>query len=127
MRRIYKSAFYVQVWLGESAEGSALAMDLVTKIGRPPIRGPGEKEVSYPSFSENEVRQHWQSLRLLFSQPWWERCWIRQEVSLGARTQVYWGEHKVDFGVISQAVMAIEYADSLGHQLLGTHDNEANG
>jgi hypothetical protein len=116
MRRIYKSASSVQVWLGDAVEGSAMAMDLAAKIGRPPIRGPGEKEVVYPSFREDEVRQHWQSLRLLLSQPWWERCWIRQEVSLGSRGQVFWGEHSVSLDVISQAAMAIEYADSLGHQ-----------
>ena len=120
MRRIYKSASNVQVWLGDGIEGSKLAMDLVLKIGRPPTRGPGEKEVTYPEFTEDEVREHWRSLRLLLSLPWWERSWIRQEVSLSSQPQVFWGEHRVDLGVVQQAVMAIEYADSLGHQILGT-------
>ncbi|KAK5050508.1 hypothetical protein LTR84_003789 [Exophiala bonariae] len=119
MRRIYKSALYVEVWLGEAVEGSALAMDLINKIGRPPIRGPGQKEVLYPEFSEAEVRQHWDSVRLLMTQPWWERSWIRQEIALGVRTQVFWGEYSVDFDTLSQAVMAIEYADSLGHNIPG--------
>lgn len=119
MRRIYKNALFVQVWLGEAMEGSALAIDLARKIGRPPVRGPGEKETEYPSFSADEVQQHWQSLQLLLSQPWWKRSWIRQEISLATRTQVYWGEHSVGFDVISQAVMAIEYADSLGHRIPG--------
>ncbi|KIW66998.1 hypothetical protein PV04_06276 [Phialophora macrospora] len=124
MRRIYKSASSVQVWLGDAVEGSALAMDLAVKIGRPPPRGPGQKEVVYPGFGEDEVRQHWQSLRLLLSQPWWERCWIRQEVSLGSGGLVFWGEHGVGLDVISQAAMAIEYADSLGHRLPGAFAND---
>lgn len=125
MRRIYKSAVYVQVWLGNAVDGSALAMDLVTKIGRPPIRGPGQKEISYPAFSEDEVRQHWQSVLLLMAQPWWERSWIRQEVSLGSRAQVFWGEYSVDFDTISQAALAIEYVDSLGYRLPGAPGNES--
>ncbi|OQV09518.1 hypothetical protein CLAIMM_13632 [Cladophialophora immunda] len=117
MRRIYRGAQSVHVWLGDSIEGSALAMDVVGKIGRPPTRGPGEKEVKYPELSEEEVRKTWHALRLLLGQPWWERSWIRQEVSLGSRTQVSWGDHSISFDVISQAVMAIEYIDSLGHQI----------
>jgi hypothetical protein len=124
MRRIYKSAFTVNVWLGDAVSGTELAMDLATKIGRPPTRGPGEKEVVYPTFSKDEVRQHWESLRLLLSQPWWERSWIRQEVSLGSRTQVFWGEHCVGLDVISQTVMAIEYADSLGHRIPGAQSDD---
>ncbi|KIX95488.1 uncharacterized protein Z520_08608 [Fonsecaea multimorphosa CBS 102226] len=117
MRRIYKGAQSVHVWLGDAIEGSALAMDVVGKIGRPPARGPGEKEVEYPELSEEEVRKNWHALRLLLDQPWWLRSWIRQEASLGSRTQVSWGDYNIGFDVLSQAVMAIEYADSLGHQL----------
>jgi hypothetical protein len=124
MRRIYKNALYVQVWLGDTMPGSALAMELAMKIGRPPARGPGEKEVVYSSYSEEEVAQHWKSLRLLFSQPWWDRSWIRQELALGSRANVAWGEHTVPFEAISQAAMAIEYADSLGHQISGLDDDQ---
>ncbi|OAP60486.1 hypothetical protein AYL99_05488 [Fonsecaea erecta] len=119
MRRIYKGAKSVHVWLGDAVEGSALAIDVVGKIGRPPTRGPGEKEVEYPALSEAEVRKNWQALRLLLDQPWWQRSWIRQEVCLGSRTQVSWGDHSVAFDVVSQAVMAIEYTDSLGQQIPG--------
>ncbi|EXJ66746.1 uncharacterized protein A1O5_09941 [Cladophialophora psammophila CBS 110553] len=98
MRRIYRGAQSVHIWLGDAIEGSELAMDVVNKIGRPPTRGPGEKEVEYPRFSEGDVQKHWQALRLLLEQSWWERSWIRQEVSLGSRTQ---------------------YADSLGHRIPG--------
>ena len=122
MRRIYKTATSVSVWLGDAVDGSALAMNVIEKIGRPPLRGPGQKEVVYPTFSEDEVCQHWRSVRLLLSQPWWERCWIRQEISLNRSTKVFWGEHSVSFDVISQAVMAIDYADSLGEPIPGAHE-----
>ncbi|OAG44225.1 hypothetical protein AYO21_01682 [Fonsecaea monophora] len=121
MRRIYRGAQSVHVWLGDAIEGSALAIDVVGKIGQPPTRGPGEKEVEYPALSEEDVRKHWQALRLMLDQPWWERSWIRQEVSLGARTLVSWGDHSISFDVVSQAVMAIEYVDSLGYQIPGQY------
>ncbi|KIW95621.1 uncharacterized protein Z519_04206 [Cladophialophora bantiana CBS 173.52] len=119
MRRIYRGAQSVHIWLGDAIEGSELATDVVNKIGRPPTPGPGEREVEYPRFSEGDVQKHWQALRLLLERSWWERSWIRQEVSLGSRTQVSWGDQSVSFDVISQAVMAIEYADNLDHQIPG--------
>lgn len=124
MRRIYKNALSVQVWLGDGMEGSALAMDVIGRIGRPPRRGPGEKEVEYPAFSEEDVKSHWSAMRLLLTQPYWERSWIRQEITLGSRATVSWGKSSVGFDAVAQAVMAIEYADSLGHTVPGTQAEE---
>ncbi|KAF2836616.1 HET-domain-containing protein, partial [Patellaria atrata CBS 101060] len=80
MRRIYKRARSVQVWLGEEADDSSVAVGLLNTIGAPPRHAPGERTIQYPSFPEDEVVRHWNSLRALFKRPWWERVWIRQEV-----------------------------------------------
>ncbi|KIV84541.1 hypothetical protein PV11_00315 [Exophiala sideris] len=122
MRRVYKKATTVQVWLGDAIEGSTTAMEVINRIGKPPLRGPGEKEVRYPTFSEEEISEHWGAVRLLLERPWWERCWVRQEAALGARTLVSWGESCCSLDVISQAVMAVEYAQSLRYNIPGSGD-----
>lgn len=117
MRRVYKRATIVQIWLGAAVHGSDTAMQVISKIGKPPLRGPGEKEVAYPTFSAEEIVKHWSAVRLLLERPWWERCWIRQEAALAARALVSWGDSCCNLDVISQAVMAVEYAQSLGYDV----------
>lgn len=57
MTRIYRKSYGVHVWLGESAEDSDLALDLVDKIASYKPVGPGEKEIIYPDCSvEEKVR-----------------------------------------------------------------------
>ncbi|KAK4935364.1 hypothetical protein LTR10_023568 [Elasticomyces elasticus] len=120
MRRVYKKATTVQVWLGDAIEGSTTAMEVIDKTGKPPLHGPGEKEVQYPTFSEEEISKHWGAVRLLLERPWWERCWVRQEATLGVRTLVSWGDSCCDLDAISQAVMAVDYAQSLRYKIPGS-------
>jgi hypothetical protein len=81
MTRIYKKCSGVQVWLGEEADNSAMAMSLDNKLDtRTPSRGPGEPRLVYPEVSTEEKIMHWEALITLFQRPWWERVWIRQEV-----------------------------------------------
>lgn len=82
MRRIYKLAVSVQVWLCEEADDSSVAIDLLNTLGAPPKRAPGEKTIQYPSFTEDEIIRNWNALRALFKRPWWERVWIRQKIAL---------------------------------------------
>jgi hypothetical protein len=77
MRRIYKRAPSVQVWLGEEADDSSLTIDLLNVLGAPPKHAPGEKSISYPSFTEEEILLHWNALRAFFKRAWWKRVRIR--------------------------------------------------
>ncbi|KAK4935186.1 hypothetical protein LTR10_023717 [Elasticomyces elasticus] len=54
LRRVYKKATTVQVWLGDAVEGSTTAMEVINKIGKAPLRGPGEKEAQYPTFQNKK-------------------------------------------------------------------------
>jgi hypothetical protein len=92
MRRVYKKAAAVKIWLGDAIEGSSTAMEIVQKIGSPPTRGPGEKKVFY-------------------------RCWIRQEVVLASSPVVSWGDSSCGLDTILQAVMAVEFATTLGYRV----------
>jgi hypothetical protein len=71
MRRIYKRASSVQVWLGEEADDSGIAMNLLSILGAPPMRAPGQKELSYPPVTTEEVKRNWAALQALFNRPWW--------------------------------------------------------
>jgi hypothetical protein len=117
MRRVYKKAAAVKIWLGDAIEGSSTAMEMVQKIGSPPTRGPGEKEVVYPSYSKVEISKHWDAMRLLLERQWWERCWIRQEVVLASSPVVSWGDSSCRLDTILQAVMAMEFATTLGYRV----------
>jgi hypothetical protein len=121
MRRVYKKAAAVKIWLGDAIEGSSTAMEIVQKIGSPPTREPGEKEVFYPYYSKEEISKHWDAMRLLLERQWWERCWIRQEVVLASSPVVSWGDSSCRLDTILQAVMAMEFATTIGYRVPDLH------
>ncbi|KIW09414.1 uncharacterized protein PV09_00304 [Verruconis gallopava] len=90
MRRIFKRANSVHVWLGEEEDDSSLAMDLINTLGATPARAPGEKTIDYPKFGVEQVDKHWRALYALFKRPWWSRVWIRQEVALSSRGHAWY-------------------------------------
>lgn len=117
MRRIYKNASAVHVWLGEEENDSSTAMDMLQKLGAPPTHAPGEKAITYPKFDEDEVAKHWRALVALFQRPWWERVWIRQEVALSNVVTLMCGQKSVSMDVLSSALTALEYIERLGHRM----------
>ncbi|KAK5553869.1 hypothetical protein LTR46_007974 [Exophiala xenobiotica] len=121
MRRVYKKAAAVKIWLGDAIEGSSTAMEIVQKIGRPPTCGPGEKEIVYPCYSKEQISRHWDAMRLLFEMQWWRRCWIRQEAVLASFAVVSWGDSSCRLDTIYQAVMAMDCATTLGYRVPGLH------
>lgn len=114
MRRIYKRAAYVQVWLGEEGDDSDTAMNLMLAIGTAPMRRPGEKAIAYPSFGIEEVKKHWSGLQALFRRPWWERVWIRQEVALSSQVSFICGSKSIPMDAIGPVLAAMRYAQELG-------------
>jgi hypothetical protein len=113
MRRIYKKASQVRVWLGESSAYSEKAMQLIHHIAFPPRRAPGEEEVEYPKLSEKQVERNWNALQQFFQRHWFERAWIRQEVSLKQNITMSWGESTIDIGNLEAVTKAVDYIDSL--------------
>jgi hypothetical protein len=67
MRKIYKSASNVRVWLGAPDDGEdedvALAMRLVEQMrSGVPKREPGEPEPVFPEVGEEGKLRHWRAL-----------------------------------------------------------------
>lgn len=113
MRQIYSSAAGVCVWLGDEADGSEEAILLVEKILSPPRRGPGQPESAFPSLTdEGKLRNLW-SLSSLFHRPWWDRVWVRQEVSLHRNVVVLCGNACSSFVSFEFAAKAVQYAVGL--------------
>jgi Heterokaryon incompatibility protein (HET) len=109
MRRIYKTAHAVCIWLGEEADDSALALDVINQITRPPARGPGEASTAYPNVPDEERLRSWKALSALFRRPWWERAWIRQEVTLARSPTVQCGSASCGFHSFVSVLKALRY------------------
>ena len=126
MRRIYKRATSVQVWLGEEADDSSLAIDLLNTLGAPPKHAPGERSIEYPSFTSEEVLRHWNALKAFFKRPWWERVWIRQEIALSTLVKIYCGSRTFDMNKLDPALFMLSHIASLGFVNTVSHANDEN-
>lgn len=114
MRRIYKKAHNVHVWLGEESDTSRTAIDLLTILGAPPKDAPGEA-IHYPSLTGPEVALNWKALASFFSRPWFERVWIRQEIALHDKILLSCGEKVFDIGILERAMSMVAYVKGLGY------------
>lgn len=116
MRRIYKKAHSVHVWLGEEADDSSLAIDILEKLGKPPPNAPGEKEIVYPTLTEEDIMRNWDALRALFKRPWWQRVWIRQEIALHRTVQLWCGSKSFDMATLEPALAMLTDISALGYR-----------
>jgi hypothetical protein len=83
MKMIYERSIQALVWLGEEAEGSGAAMDLIDKM----TDADTPDEWIRTSLERAEDLWQWQALGHIFARPYWRRVWIRQEVAVA--TEVY--------------------------------------
>jgi hypothetical protein len=114
MRRIYKKASNVHVWLGDESDTSSKAMDLLTTLGAPPANAPGEA-IRYVSLDEADVTSNWEALGSFFNRPWFERVWIRQEIALHDKVLLSCGNKTIDIAILEPALVLIDCVKSLGH------------
>jgi len=87
MRKIYKQARDVVVWLGEEGNDSAQAMRLLKILAKSVADGTdrnlGNTLRETPNFLGHGS---WRALCQLMERPYWDRLWIMQEIAMG-------GEH----------------------------------
>lgn len=74
------------IWLGESAENSNIAMDLINTAHE---IGCGD-----PNFRPDPVA--WSAVKRLLERPWWGRLWIVQEALLAQKALLICGRKAVD-------------------------------
>jgi hypothetical protein len=88
MKMIYEKSIQLLVWLGEEAEGSGAAMDLIEKM----TDADTPDEWVRTSLERPEDLWQWQALVHLFARPYWRRVWIRQEVAVATEVYVLCGD-----------------------------------
>lgn len=83
MKQIYSKASCVKVWLGEAADNSDNAMELLETLARIPESDNDEIEAIGRSLTLTDMI----CVRMLLQRPWWRRVWVIQEFAV-ARTVI---------------------------------------
>ncbi|KAK3300137.1 heterokaryon incompatibility protein-domain-containing protein [Chaetomium fimeti] len=114
MRNIYLSSERVLVWLGldehdEAATAFAAVCDIV-RAWRPEgdrVGFEGYSSLLEPMEDDDlaSIRtavdeKAWAALRTLFELNYFRRFWIIQELALGSSAVVFWGQHRISWGLI---------------------------
>jgi hypothetical protein len=80
MKDIYAGAEAVVMWLGEEADESDLAMELLRRIEAFSSTEEEPTQDLVVTLTEETFTPHWLALKKLFKRPYWTRVWIIQEV-----------------------------------------------
>ncbi|KAG7284225.1 hypothetical protein NEMBOFW57_010589 [Staphylotrichum longicolle] len=108
MGDVYSCADRVLVWLGEAADDSDLACDLLPELNDR-VWAVREKVGAWRALSEEEVASLglvpaddplWKAVLLLYSRPWFQRLWIVQEIVLARECLFLCGKKKVEWNVL---------------------------
>jgi hypothetical protein len=86
MRKIYKEAKSLTVWLGPEKDGSSIAFSVLRKFEKDQahvFNAPFESDACPPRLVDPE--EAWSAIRMLFRRPWFSRAWIVQEFTLGGQ------------------------------------------
>lgn len=104
MGDIYRKAFIVTVWLGQSPHAMGfvdeltntvnahLALDLLEELRLTDWIVFGGKLAIYKAFASQRRSQRWFALMKLLGNPWFDRIWVVQEVALATSVRVVYGK-----------------------------------
>lgn len=86
LARVYKQAQTVRIWLGEAADGSDDAVEMMKHLQIDP-------NLTRLKMNGNLVtEQQVHSFVALLNRPWFERIWVMQEIALSTRAVFYCGD-----------------------------------
>jgi len=128
MAEIYASAAPVYAWLGPPFGDSNLAMTLLRRISdaieidwrstqvrpkHPMLTGDFMSDIYIRGLIDPEFALPWygpeaRAIESLFNRPWFERLWVRQEITLGAeRTVLACGHSSIGWDVFRKAAILL--------------------
>ncbi len=90
MRRIYESAANVFIWLGDEADESSMAIELIPRLNK-----------SSEADMESCTAKEWRALQALLSRPWFGRMWVLQELGVASSAAVVCGSRSISWQAIS--------------------------
>ena len=86
MKEIYSKAQCVRVWLGEAADASDRACDILEILLRTPSDDPGVQELGR-ALQPVDIM----ALVKFFDRSWWQRVWVIQEFGLASDSTIHCG------------------------------------
>lgn len=104
MGDVFRKAERVLVWLGRDGEPSAKKMfDIVNACF--PLPPPHElrARIRQSMLQDRELTQHWNRF---FSNDWFERMWIVQEIGLPSEATLYCGEASVEWEILARVLQS---------------------
>ncbi|KAH8769701.1 hypothetical protein BGZ57DRAFT_442839 [Hyaloscypha finlandica] len=125
MRQIYSKAKEVLCWVG-GQEVSPLQVEGLEYLLKNQIEvqtlgtGSSSKETELSSFGNiaDEVEKEkfwtengWALLNEFFSQPYWERVWIIQEITVASYVTVLWGNVEIPWNFVNATLMKLREAE----------------
>jgi hypothetical protein len=103
MRRIYKNANKVIVWLGDDPT-AALAPHWIRVLHQYWSRRASGYGRARETILSTDESSEWLALIKLLNHPYWSRVWIIQEVSLGRRVELLYGHGVIDWNTFGPAI-----------------------
>ena len=103
MRKIYKSAVNVIIWLGDEADESSKAIKLIPRVSEnvpSRIDADGVRRGEIHSGTPRE----WRALKALLSRPWFGRMWILQELGVASSATVFCGNNSISWQEVSDMI-----------------------
>jgi len=133
MKQIYSMASGTVAWIGESGDGSQLAISSIKKIGQE--FGSGDSHWHPTVIGENILMharsetglQEWKAIERLLSRRWFHRVWVLQEVALSRRLVIYCGDDEFLWDSINQFVLCLPRVKSTLRHQLGLDESIASG
>lgn len=105
MGKVYSQARMTYVWLGEQADDSDLAIDLIKAMGTGALDPADPK--TWISIPELFQHRRWRAIDQLFHRPFWYRLWVLQEVVLAEDVLVTCGNEQLTWNALVAAFMIL--------------------
>jgi hypothetical protein len=102
MAEVYSTTERVIVWLGEGADDSDLAIDLI-KAWAALESSSFEVPLALPAIPIAFDRRAWLAARHLFTRSYWNRAWIFQEIAFSRHALVLCGNKEFSWKEIDRA------------------------
>ena len=103
MGDIYRKANRVCLWIGDEADNSDQAMELINTFHWPWTKLP-ERTMWY----NGTWTAHWRALTYLVCRPYFTRRWIVQETALASSSIVHCGTRSTSWRALCKATMSLE-------------------
>ncbi|KAI4086712.1 MAG: hypothetical protein L6R37_008392, partial [Teloschistes peruensis] len=81
MKRIYRQAQQVTVWLGEQSDNSDLVFDLLHMLAEQ----DDPANWLFNHFMSCQLQDQLLAIAKLYMRPYWKRLWIVQEIAMAAQ------------------------------------------